>query len=84
MLYEFWKKDCELFPSEIIDKDASLASRPHCIVFVFDGSLDDVPNGDEEVEFYRSIIQKCRDRSSLLIIRVFYAADCIDQSGQTR
>ena len=56
MLYEFWKKDSELFPQEIMNKDAGLGSKPHCIVFVFDGSLEEVPNGQEEVEFYRAII----------------------------
>lgn len=65
MLYEFWKKDSELFPSEIINSDSSLASKPHCVMFVFDGSLEEVPNGDEEVEFYQGIIQKCRARSSI-------------------
>ena len=64
MLYEFWKKDNELFPSEILNKDGGLSNKPHCIVFVFDGSLEEVPNGQEEVEFYRGIIQLCRQRSN--------------------
>lgn len=65
MLYEFWKKDSELFPPEIISKEATLSSKPHCVVFVFDGSLEEVPSGDEEVEFYRGIVQRCRARSNL-------------------
>lgn len=64
MLYEFWKKDCELFPPEIINSDSTLASKPHCIVFVFDGSLEEVPNGEEEADFYRAIIQRCQARST--------------------
>ena len=62
MLYEFWKSDAELFPKEIIEDDVTLSSKPHCIVFVFDGSNDEVPSGEEEVEFFRGIIQRCKTR----------------------
>lgn len=40
LLWEFWKRDVELFPSNIVKKSKSLGSRPHCLVFVFDGSMD--------------------------------------------
>jgi hypothetical protein len=50
MLWEFWKRDAELFPKEIISKDAG---NPHCILFVFDGSMDEIPNGEEETQFYK-------------------------------
>lgn len=66
LLFEFWKKDSELFPSSILTEGATgLESKPHCIIFVFDGSLEEVPNGEEEVEFYRGVLQKCRERSRL-------------------
>ena len=54
LLWEFWKKDRELFPQEILsDQGGSLKTRPHCLVFVFDGSMDEIPNGAEEVAFYK-------------------------------
>jgi hypothetical protein len=55
MLWEFWKRDAELFPPEIINPNSgnTMQSRPHCILFVFDGSMDEIPNGDEETEFYK-------------------------------
>ena len=62
LLWEFWKSDAELFPEEIIDKNQGINKKPHCVVFVFDGNLDDVPNGEEETEFYRKIIIECRDK----------------------
>ena len=48
MLFQLWKKD-ELFKYEIIDKDTLLASWLHCIMFMFDGYLYDMPNGGEYV-----------------------------------
>ena len=62
LLWEFWKKDAELFPQKIMKKGKSLKSRPHCLVFVFDGSMDDIPNGEEETNFYKDIIQMARNR----------------------
>ena len=65
LLWEFWKKDAQLFPSTIIGGDGSLSSRPHCLVFVFDGSMENIPNGAEETKFYREVIQVARSRSKL-------------------
>lgn len=62
LLWEFWKRDQELFPSKIVKKKGSLKSRPHCLVFVFDGSMDDIPNGEEETQFYKEIIEMARLR----------------------
>ncbi|CAD8094818.1 unnamed protein product [Paramecium sonneborni] len=52
-LWEFWKQDCELFPQEIISCGTYI---PHQVLIVFDGSLDKVPNGKEETEFYQQIL----------------------------
>ena len=64
LLWEFWKNDRELFlPS--IKKNISnptLEDKPHSIVFVFDGSMDDIPNGEEETKFYKDIIQMAREK----------------------
>ena len=62
MLWEFWKKDAALFPKKIMKKSKGLSGKPHCLVFVFDGSMDEIPNGEEETQFYRDIIQMARNR----------------------
>lgn len=64
MLWEFWKNDTDLFPSNIKKNisNPSLKDKPHCVVFVFDGSMDEIPNGEEETKFYKDIIQMARDR----------------------
>lgn len=59
MLWEFWKRDTDLFPANIIQG----GNQPHCICFVFDGSIDDIPNGDEETGFYKDILQMARERN---------------------
>jgi len=48
LLWEFWKRDQDLFPDDIVG-DSNLRTKPHCIVFVFDGSMEDIPNSNEEV-----------------------------------
>jgi hypothetical protein len=56
LLWEFWKKDAELFPTDIMKKTTGMRGRPHCLLFVFDGSMDLIPNGEEETEFYKEVI----------------------------
>ncbi len=63
LLWEFWKKDHELFPQEIYEKGDNLNKMPHALIFVFDGSLEEVPNGKEETMFYKEIIDKARKKS---------------------
>ena len=60
LLWEFWKKDSQLFEWKILGEGGN---RPHMIVFVFDGSLEEVPNGEEETNFYRDIIKNARSKS---------------------
>jgi GTPase SAR1 family protein len=56
LLWEFWKKDTELFPKEIFNaKEFGLESIPHNIVLVFDGSIDDIIDQDDE-KFYRDLV----------------------------
>ena len=62
LLWEFWKSDYELFVDNDMNKEPDLNTKPHSIIFVFDGSLDKVPNGDEEVAFYNKILKKCQDK----------------------
>jgi predicted AAA+ superfamily ATPase len=56
LLWEFWKKDAELFPKEIFNaKEIGLDSIPHNIVFVFDGSSDEVIDQNDE-KFYKELV----------------------------
>lgn len=57
LLWEFWKKDAELFPKEIFNaKEIGLDSIPHNIVFVFDGSSDEVIDQNDE-KFYKELVE---------------------------
>lgn len=60
LLWEFWKSDSELFPREILVQRSGLSTKPHALLFVFDGSMEEIPNGDEETQFYREIIEMSR------------------------
>lgn len=60
LLWEFWKKDVDLFPPEILLRKANLQTQPHALLFVFDGSMEEIPDGEEETKFYREIIQMAR------------------------
>eukprot|EP00435_Cladocopium_sp_Y103_P023277 s493_g5.t1 len=62
LLWEFWKRDSELFPPEILANGKSLNNQPHAVLFVFDGSVEEIPDGEEETRFYREIIQMCRSK----------------------
>jgi energy-coupling factor transporter ATP-binding protein EcfA2 len=60
LLWEFWRKDVDLFPPEILNRRNGLSTQPHAIIFVFDGSMEEIPDGEEETRFYREIIQMTR------------------------
>ena len=63
LLWEFWKRDTELFPNSILQTGSStVRAKPHCVCFVFDGSIDEIPNGEEETNFYKEILDMARDR----------------------
>lgn len=56
LLWEFWKKDTELFPKEIFyAENVGLDAIPHVIVLVFDGSIDDIIDPNDE-KFYRDLV----------------------------
>ena len=62
LLWEFWKHDYELFPSEIVEDRVGVGKKPHAVIFILDGSTDDVPNTDEEANFYKKVINQCRKK----------------------
>jgi energy-coupling factor transporter ATP-binding protein EcfA2 len=86
MLWEFWRKDHELFPEEILKSRSGLGEKPHCLLFVFDGSLEEIPNGPEEVQFYRDIFQLARDRGyfypQVVLTRVDKVEEIVDRSSE--
>jgi len=56
LLWEFWKRDSEMFPKEIFNaKEVGLDSIPHNIVLVFDGSSDEVIDQNDET-FYKELV----------------------------
>ena len=56
-LWEFWKKDSELFPKEIFNaEEIGIDSFPHSIIFVFDGSSDEIIQKEDET-FYKELIE---------------------------
>ena len=59
-LWEFWKKSSELFPNEILNpEEPGINSIPHSVVFIFDGSSDEVVQG-EDIKFYKDLIVLCK------------------------
>lgn len=62
LLWEFWKREEELFPDEILDKKGGLHKVPHAVIFVFDGSSEAVPETLEEAEFYARAIAMSRSK----------------------
>jgi GTPase SAR1 family protein len=83
LLWEFWKKDTELFPAEIMRSEAGVREKPHCILFVFDGSLDEIPNGEEETAFYRDIFQLARQRGYTYPQIVLTRVDKVEKSAES-
>ena len=62
LLWEFWKKDSELFPKEIFDsKEIGINSVPHTVVFIFDGSSDE-PIQSEDAKFYRDLVNFSKNK----------------------
>ena len=56
-LWEFWKKDSESFPKEIFNaEEIGIDSFPHSIIFVFDGSSDEIIQKEDET-FYKELIE---------------------------
>ena len=59
-LWEFWKKSSELFPNEILNpEEPSISSIPHSVVFIFDGSSDEIVQEEDE-KFYKELIILCK------------------------
>jgi len=85
LLWEFWKKDVDLFPPEIMNRKQNLQTQPHALLFVFDGSMEEIPDGDEETKFYKEIIQMCRTKGynypQVVLTRIDRVEENIARSG---
>merc|ERR1719433_1922573 len=80
LLWEFWRRDADLFPPEILCRKSGLNTRPHAVLFVFDGSLEEIPDGDQEAEFYREIIQMVRSKGYLYPQVVLTRIDRVEEN----
>lgn len=61
-LWEFWKRSSELFPEEILNpEEPGISSIPHSVVFVFDGSTDEIVQ-EEDQKFYKELISLCKKK----------------------
>lgn len=67
LLWEFWKKDSEMFPKEIFfSNEPGLDSIPHTVVLVFDGSIDNIIDLDDE-KFYKDLVDICYKKGIFII-----------------
>lgn len=80
LLWEFWRKDVQLFPPEILHRKNGINTRPHALLFVFDGSMEEIPNGDEETRFYCQIIQMARAKGYLYPQVVLTRIDRVEEA----
>ena len=84
LLWEFWKKDSELFPKEIFDsKEIGINSVPHSIVFVFDGSSDEVIQS-EDAKFYIDLVNFSKNKGYQEIHVVMTRIDIFEQNINKR
>lgn len=84
LLWEFWKKDSELFPKEIFDsKEIGINSVPHSVVFVFDGSSDEVIQS-EDAKFYKDLVNFSKNKGYQEIHVVMTRIDIFEQNINKR
>eukprot|EP00932_Pfiesteria_piscicida_P016079 SRR837773.302.p1 GENE.SRR837773.302~~SRR837773.302.p1 ORF type:complete len:250 (-),score=70.62 SRR837773.302:3-659(-) len=80
LLWEFWKSDVDLFPPEIMVRKPGLQTQPHALLFVFDGSMEEIPDGEEETRFYREIIAMTREKGYMYPQVVLTRIDRVEES----
>jgi len=85
MLWEFWRRDVDLFPPEILLRRANLQTQPHALLFVFDGSMEEIPDGEDETKFYKEIIQMARAKGycypQVVLTRIDRVEESLAKSG---
>ena len=84
LLWEFWKKDSELFPKEIFDsKESGINSVPHAIVLVFDGSTDEIIQS-EDAKFYKDLVNFSKNKGYQEIHVVMTRIDIFEKNANKR
>ena len=79
-LWEFWKKSSELFPNEILNpEEPGISTIPHSVVFIFDGSSDEVVQGEDE-KFYKDLIVLCKRKGYANVQVVLTRIDVFEKS----
>ena len=83
-LWEFWKKSSELFPNEILlQQEPGINYIPHAIVFIFDGSSDEVVQGEDE-KFYKELIVLCKRKGYTNVQVVLTRIDVFEKNINNR
>jgi hypothetical protein len=81
---EFWKKDSELFPKEIFDsKEIGINSVPHAVVFIFDGSSDEVIQS-EDAKFYKDLVDFSKNKGYKEIHVIMTRIDIFEKNMNQR
>ena len=84
LLWEFWKKDSELFPKEIFDsKEIGINSVPHAVVFIFDGSSDEVIQSEDE-KFYKDLVDFSKNKGYKEIHVIMTRIDIFEKNMNQR
>ena len=84
LLWEFWKKDSELFPKEIFDsKEVGINSVPHAVVFIFDGSSDEVIQS-EDAKFYKDLVNFSKNKGYQEIHVIMTRIDIFEKNMNKR
>ena len=79
-LWEFWKNDSELFPKEIFKAEKpGINSVPHSVVFVFDGSTDEIIQKEDEF-FYKQLVNISKNRGYANIHIVLTRIDVFEKN----
>ena len=84
LLWEFWKKDSELFPKEIFDsKEIGINSVPHAVVFIFDGSSDEIIQS-EDAKFYKELVDFSKNKGYKEIHVIMTRIDIFEKNMNQR
>jgi GTPase SAR1 family protein len=83
-LWEFWKKSSELFPNDILNnEEPSISNIPHSIVFIFDGSSDEIVQQEDEL-FYKDLILICKRKGFTNVQVVLTRIDVFEKNTLDR
>lgn len=83
-LWEFWKSDSQLFPPEIFKaEETGIDSVPHVVVFVFDGSNDEVISKEDQF-FYKNLVNISKNKGYINVHVVLTRIDVFEKNINKR